>query len=142
MVNSRADKIRKIVSEAIAHRLGDIGALPEVAQDIIRSAYQAFFTAYLEILRIKSRHEKVEFEDLENLDAEVLEYMQHFFSDYQRIFRQFNVLNRQARTILTINREKYPQEYQEHLKALLSDNHEFNNESIFKEILQLAQTDH
>jgi hypothetical protein len=25
---------------------------------------------------------------------------------------------------------------------LLSDNHEFNNESIFKEILQLAQTDH
>jgi uracil DNA glycosylase len=91
---------------------------------------------------MKSRHEEVKYESIENLDAEVLQYMQHFFSDYQHIFRQFNVLNRKVRAILAIDQDRYPEEYQAHLKSLLSDNHDFNDESILKKIIELPWTNH
>jgi hypothetical protein len=142
MDNLSADKIHTIVSEAIVCQLGNIEALPKSAQVKITSIYKVFFTAYLDIFRMKSRHEEVKYESIENLDAEVLQYMQHFFSDYQHIFRQFNVLNRKVRAILAIDQDRYPEEYQAHLKSLLSDNHDFNDESILKKIIELPWTNH
>jgi hypothetical protein len=126
-----------VVSEAIAFRLGDISGLPEIAKAKIKSVYQTFFSAYLEIFRLKRSDKGVESPDLENLDADVLAYMRHFFSDYQHIYRQFDALNWRMQAIQRIDQKKFPQEFQAHIKDLISDTRHFDDESVLNEIKEI-----
>ena len=108
-------------SEAITSHLGDISALPEAVQSKFRGVYHAFFTAYLGICQLKRPQMTVEREDVNDLDPEVLDCMQHCFSDYQHLFRQFEVLNRQVRALLPIDGERFPMAYQAYVDDLLCD---------------------
>ena len=66
--------------------------------------------------------------------------MQHCFSDYQHLFRQFEVLNRRVRALLPIDGERFPFEFQAYVDALLSDRPVFPSESILEEILETSQS--
>ena len=127
-------------SEAITSHLGDISALPEAVQSKVQSVYHAFFTAYLGICRLKRPQMTVEREVVNDLDPEVLDCMQHCFSDYQHLFRQFEVLNRRVRALLPIDGERFPFEFQACVDDLLSDRPVFPSESILEEILETSQS--
>jgi hypothetical protein len=132
--------IHALVSEAITSRLGDISALPQAVQSKVQSVYHAFFTAYLGICRLKSPQTTVERVDVNDLDPEVLDCMQHCFSDYQHLFRQFEVLNRRVRALLPIDGERFSFEFQAYVDDLLSDRPHFPSESILEEILETSQS--
>ena len=132
--------IHALVSEAITSRLGDISALPQAVQSKVQSVYHAFFTAYLGICRLKSPQTTVERVDVNDLDPEVLAHMQHCFSDYQHLFRQFEVLNRRVRALLPIDGARFPFEFQAYVDDLLSDRPVFPSESILEEILETSQS--
>ena len=121
MSDRETKSIQAVVSEAITSRLGDISGLPQAVQSEIQSVYHAFFTAYLGICRLKSPQTTVERVDVNDLDPEVLAHMQHCFSDYQHLFRQFEVLNRRVRALLPIDGERFPMEYQASVDDLLCD---------------------
>ena len=138
MSDREIKSIHALVSEAITSHLGDISALPQAVQSKVQSVYHAFFTAYLGICRLKRPQTTVEREDVNDLDPEVLDCMQHCFSDYQHLFRQFEVLNRRVRALLPIDRERFPVEFQAHVDDLLSDRPVFPSESILEEILETS----
>jgi hypothetical protein len=139
MIDRETKSIHAVASEAITSHLGDIGALPEAVQSKVQSVYHAFFTAYLGICQLKRPPMTVEREDVNDPDPEVLDYMQHCFSDYQHLFRQFEVLNRRVRALLPIDRERLPFEFQAYVEDLLSDRPVFPSESILEEILETSQ---
>jgi len=138
MSDCETKSIQAVVSEAITHHLGDISALPEAVQSKIQSVYHAFFTAYLGICQLKRPQMTVEREDVNDLDPEVLDCMQHCFSDYQHLFRQFEVLNRRVRALLPIDGARFPFEFQAYVDDLLSDRPVFPSESILEEILETS----
>lgn len=82
----------------------------------------------------------VEREAVNDLEPEVLDCMQHCFSDYQHLFCQFEVLNRRVRALLPIDGERLPLEFQACVDDLLSDLPVFPSESILEEILETSQS--
>jgi hypothetical protein len=140
MSDRETKRIHALVSETIISFLGDISALPQAVQSKVQSVYHAFFTAYLGICRLKRPRMTVETEIVNDLDPEVLDCMQHCFSDYQHLFRQFEVLNPRVRALLPIDGERYPLEFQASVDDLLSDRPVFPSESILEEILETTQS--
>ena len=138
MSDRETKSIHAVVSEAITIHLGDISELPEAVQSKVRSVYHAFFTDYLGICQLKRPQMTVEREDVNDLDPEVLDCMQHCFSDYQHLFRQFEVLNRRVRALLPIDGARFPSEFQTCVDDLLSDHPVFPSESILEEILETS----
>lgn len=139
-MSDRETKIHSLVSEAITSHLGDISALPQAVQSKVQSVYHVFFTAYLGICQLKRPQMTVEREVVNDLDSEVLDCMQHCFSDYQHLFRQFEALNGRVRALLPIDVEKFPFEFQAYVDDLLSDRPVFPSESILEEILETSQS--
>ena len=139
MSDLETKSIHALVSDVIISHLGDISALPEAVQSKVESVYHAFITAYLGICRLKRPQMTVEREVVNDLDPEVLDCMQHCFSDYQHLFRQFEVLNGRVRALLPIDRERFPVEFQACVDDLLSDLPIFPSESILEEILETSQ---
>ena len=131
----KPDNLNALISRAINVRLGNIDTLPVVAQSKIRETYTAFYTAYTRILGLKQRPENLEGLYRGEFDPEIIEYMQHFFSDYQNIYRQFTALNQHARALLQTDPDKSPTRFQELLQVLVSGTDNFSNGSILDEIL-------
>lgn len=121
MSDPETKSIQAVVSEAITSHLGDISALPQAVQSKVESVYHAFFTSYLGICQMKRPQMTAERVDVNELHPEVLDCMQHCFSDYQHLFRQFEVFNRQVRALLPIDGERFPMEYQAYVDDLLSN---------------------
>jgi hypothetical protein len=140
MSDRETKSIHGLVSEAITSHLGDISVLPQTVQSKVESVYHAFFTSYLGICQQKRPQMTVERVDVNDLDPEVLDCMQHCFSDYQHLFRQFEVLNRRVRALLPIDRERFPFEFETCVDDLLSDHPVFPSESILEEILETSQS--
>jgi len=140
MIDRETKSIHALVSEAITSHLGDISALPQAVQSKVQSVYHAFFTAYLGICRLKRPQMTVGRKVFNDLDPEALDCMQHCFSDYQHLFRQFEVLNRRVRALLAIDGERFPFEFQACVGDLLSDLPVFHSESILEEILETSQS--
>jgi hypothetical protein len=140
MSDRKTKSIQAVVSEAITGHLGDISALPQAVQSKVQSVYSAFFTGYLGICRLKRPQMTVEREAVKDLEPEVVDCMQHCFSDYQHLFRQFEVLNRRVLALLHIDGERFPSEFQACLDELLSDRPVFSSESILEEILEASQS--
>lgn len=140
MSDREIQSIHSLVSKAIISHLGDISALPEAVQSRVRSVYREFLPAYLGICRLKRPQMALEREVVDDLDPEVLDCMQHCFSDYQHLFRQFEVLNRRVQALLHIDGERFPHEFQACVGDLLSDRPDFPTESILEDILGTDQS--
>lgn len=140
MSDRETKSIHALASEAITGHLGDISGLPQAVQSKVQSDYCEFLTAYLGIFRLKSPQMTVEIEVVDDLDPEILDCMQHCFSDYQHLFRQFEVLNRRAQALLYIDGERFPFEFQACVDDLLSDLPVFPSESVLEEILETTQS--
>jgi hypothetical protein len=140
MSDREIESIQALVSEAITSHLGDISALPQAVQSKVQRLYHAFFAAYLGICRLTRPQMTVEKEVVDNLDPEVLDCMQHCLSDYQHLFRQFEVLNGRVRALLHIDGDRFPYEFQACVDYLLSDSPVFPSESILEEILETSQS--
>lgn len=140
MSDRETKSIDALVSVAITSHLGDINALPQAVQSKVQGVYREFFTAYLGVSRLKRPQMTVEREVVSDLDPEILDGMQHCFSDYQHLFRQFEVLNRRVRALLAIDGERFPFEFQAYVDDLLSDRPVFPSESILEEVLEPSQS--
>lgn len=137
MNDNNYTNIDTVVDNAIKERLGDINGLPDSARQKIRQDYRVFFEAYLKIADLKktSQHINTEKRDAAGFDPDIIEYMQHFFSDYQNIYRDFKSANRHARALIQIDRNKHPQDFESQLNALISGKNDFTEESVMEEIL-------
>lgn len=130
-----SEDIDAIVVNAIAFRLGNIDSLPEIARSKIGSVYRAFYIAYLDIAKLKGVPSDVlRYADL---DLEIIEYMQHFFSDYQHLYREFIALNYYARTLMEIDRHRNPESFKEGLNTLVAGTCEPGSEPILEGLLTL-----
>ena len=123
------------LTRAIESDLGPIDDLPEKAKSRIYAVYRDFYSAYHAIAKLKGY--KNHATDLlePGFDSEILEYMQHFFSDYQTIYREFRQLRRNAKELLTVDRQVYPARYRELIDMLFTGQDPFQNQKVFEEIL-------
>ena len=121
MIDDQHEGITLIVTEAIASLLGDISELPEASRARIRDIYTAFFSAYFDIARLKGFRRFAALRDPRKLDPEIVEYMRHFFSDYQHIYREFNDLNRRVVALLEMDRERFPARFERQAEQLVAN---------------------
>jgi hypothetical protein len=128
--------VDSLISEAVVKRLGDIRKLPESAQKRILRVYKSFFNAYLDICSLKGRSPVPGQWDPTRLDPEILEYMRHFFSDYQHILREWYTLERHADALMQIDPETSPAAFDNRLAFLVSDDQDNGESLILDKILE------
>ena len=133
--------IDSIVTAAIALYLGDVSSLPRAAKNSIFEVYRAFFTAYLNIGRVKGISENEVLEKIAEMDEDLVNYMQHFFSDYQDIYRGFIDLNRNAKELMQIDGIRHPKQFNEQVVNLLAGRKLFNGKHVFNQLHLNLQTD-
>jgi len=126
--------VDSIVKQAIAEYLGDISSFPSTVRYKIIEVYQEFFTAYLNLGRIKGISENEAMHKIAELDQDLIDYMQHFFSDYQDLYRSFVGLNRHAKELLLINRIRHPKKYDEKVDDLIAGRKQFNDDFVFNQL--------
>jgi len=126
--------VDSIVKQAIAEYLGDISSFPSTVRYKIIEVYQEFFTAYLNLGRIKGISENEAMDKIAELDQDLIDYMQHFFSDYQDLYRSFVGLNRHAKELLLINRIRHPKKYDEKVDDLIAGRKQFNDDFVFNQL--------
>jgi hypothetical protein len=136
MNNMDRENIGTIIPAAIDFHLGNITNLPESAQVKIRNSYKVFYSAYLNIAKLKGLPENTATDDLIELDDELIEYMRHFFSDYQPIYREFVSLNRQVRELMQIDQQHNPQRFKERLNTLVTGKDTEDSDMILKTLLK------
>ena len=126
------------LTRAIENDLGPIEDLPEKAKSKIWAVYRAFYNAYHEIAKLKGskKHDTDLFES--GLDNEILEYMKHFFSDYQTIYRQFKQMRRNAKELLSVDRQVYPARYRELIDSLYTGRDPSQNQKVLEVIGQVG----
>jgi len=110
----------EFLSKAIEHHIGDIRIIPAIAKGEIRRVYRDFFSAYHKIAMQAPMRTDADILKGYRLNPEVIEYMQHFFSDYQGLYREFALLNKNARALLKIDRDADPAGFREQLELLLA----------------------
>ncbi len=140
-IRATKKNIDPIVTAAIDAHLGGISSLPSDAKSKIIEVYRTFFTAYLYIGRVKGFSEDQILDHISDLDQDLIEYMQHFFSDYQDLYRSFINLNRLARELLQIDSIKYPKQFDDQVKALISGEKQFSDALVFDQLLSIHDTD-
>ena len=133
--------IDSIVTAAIELYLGDISLIPRAVKNRIFEVYQAFFAAYLNIGRIKGISENEALENIAEMDEDLINYMRHFFSDYQDLYRGFMDLNRHAKELMQIDSIKHPRQFNEQVDNLLSGRNLFNDDHVFNQLRLYLQTD-
>ncbi len=126
-----------VVEDAIKARLGNIDGLPDAARQKIRQVYQAFYDAYLKIADFKkaSASKDTGKTDAIGFDPDIIEYMQHFFSDYQSIYRDFKFTNHYARALIQAEQNKNSESFERQLNALISGKNDFTEASVMDKIL-------
>lgn len=108
------------LKKAIDHHIGDIQNLPAPAQAKIRRVYREFFSAYHKIAMQAQMHTNTDNLEDYRLDPEIVEYMQHFFSDYQGLYHDFTLLNTNTEALLAIDRDVDPAGFRERLDLLMA----------------------
>ena len=131
-----AHNIEAVADEAIEKLIGDISNLPDSAKSKIHQVYQTFYDAYLKIGELKQSLPNSEDWDATEFDPEIIEYMQHFFSDYQNIYRDFQAVNRHAKTLIKIDPNNNPEEFKLRINALLLGKSDFTEQFVMEEILK------
>jgi hypothetical protein len=133
--------IDAIVTEAISAYLGDISSLPRTVQSRIVDVYRDFFTAYVNIGRVKGISENDILEKMTEMDEDLINYMRHFFSDYQDLFRGFSDVNRHAKALMQIDGIRHPKKFNERADQLLAGRNPFNDDSVFNQLRLNLQAD-
>ena len=129
--------LNTVVDDAIKTDIGDISGLPAAAREKIYEAYMAFYDAYLKIADLKRSSVETDIRkiDAAGFDPDIIEYMQHFFSDYQNIYREFKSTGRCARALLQADQNKYPESYKQQLDALISGQPSATGTAVMDKIL-------
>ena len=133
--------IESIVRAAIAIYLGDISSLPRAVKNRIFEVYRAFFMAYLNIGRVKGISENDVLDKITEMDEDLIHYMQHFFSDYQDIYRGFIDLNRNAKELMQIDSIIHVKQFNEQVDNLLAGRKLFTDEHVFNQLHVNLQMD-
>ena len=76
--------------------------------------------AYLNIGRVKGISENEVLDKITEMDEDLIHYMQHFFSDYQDIYRGFIDLNRNAKELMQIDSIIHAKQFNEQADNLLA----------------------
>ena len=125
----------EFLSRAIDYHIGEVGNLPASAQDEIRRVYRDFFSAYHKIAMQAPIRADADILEEYRLNPEVIEYMQHFFSDYQGLYREFTLLNRNAGALLKIVREADPAGFREQLELMLAGKMDVAEREVLTELM-------
>ncbi len=112
----------RLIDNMIKSEIGDIEQLPQQVVSRIRDVYTEFVPVYVEMIRIKKNH-PIGWQPTDlTADAEMLEDMLHFFSDYQHITRAYKRLNRHVKGLLALDKQAYPHRYDECVENIVSGN--------------------
>ena len=114
------ETLQRIVEGAIQSEIGRIDALPREVADLVRNVYGEFMPVYIEMIRTRDNHPQEWQPQVLVIDPEVVDDLQHFFSDYQRLSRRFKQINRQVKNLLKMDRRADPRRFQECVAEILS----------------------
>jgi hypothetical protein len=117
---ARDQSLRRLIDSAIESEFGDIDRLPARVAARVREAYTEFMPIYIEMIRIREKHPQGWQPAQVAIDADMLEDMRHFFSDYQHITRDFMRVNRQVNVLIALDRQKDPHRYDEWVQKIVS----------------------
>ena len=112
--------LEKFCNTAIEQRLGDISGLPEELVAHIRKVYREFITGYLNMLRQREKKPADWNPESLSIDAELIDGMRHFFSDYQHITRAFYRLNQKMDRLWEIDKVNQFTLYQHTIDDILN----------------------
>jgi hypothetical protein len=112
--------MQQLIESAIKSEIGDIDQLPRSVAARVRDVYGKFIPIYTEMIRIRGNHDRDRRPAILPIDPIMVEDMLHFFSDYQHLTRAFKRLNREVKTLLTMDRHREPHRYDELAERFLS----------------------
>jgi Lhr-like helicase len=112
--------MNQLIKNIIKSEIGATEKLPLEAMNRIKEVYSRFIPAYVEIMRVKGGHPPSWRPETLTIDAEIVEDMMHFFSDYQHIAREFKAINHKVIALLGMDRRKNPKKYNEWLNHIIS----------------------
>jgi hypothetical protein len=110
-----------IAMAALEQQVGLVSPLPQELLDRIFSVYKDFFSGYLNFLRQRERKPYDWIPQEVTVDAELVDEMRHFFSDYQHIVKRYGHVNRKLAELKKIDRVRQPQVYDLAVNAILED---------------------
>ena len=112
--------MQRLIKNIINSAFGPTEQLPLEVLNRIQEVYTRFIPAYVEIIRIKENLPSSWQPERLSIDAEIVEDMMHFFSDYQHIARDFKTVNDRVNALLRLDRQKNPKQYDEWLDHIVS----------------------
>jgi hypothetical protein len=77
----------------------------------------------------------------QDMDEDLINYMRHFFSDYQDLFRSFSDVNHHAKALMQIDGIRHPKKFNERADQLLAGRNPFNDNSVFNQLRSNLQAD-
>ena len=119
-VSNHQDKaLKKLCTEAVDLRLGDISGLPQELTEYIFRVYNEFIASYLNMLRQQENKPANWMPASLSIDTELVVGMRHFFSDYQHITREFDRLNQKMDRLQKIDKDHQFNLYQHTIDDIL-----------------------
>ena len=112
--------MQQLIERAIKSEIGNIDQLPDAVAARVRDVYGEFMPVYTEMIRIKGHQHRDRRPAILPLDYDMVEDMQHFFSDYQHLTRAFKRLNREVKTLLALDKQSEPHRYDELAESIVS----------------------
>jgi len=125
--------MQQLIESAIKTEIGDIDQLPDAVAARVRDVYGEFMPVYTEMIRIKGNQHRDRQPAMLPIDPDMVEDMLHFFSDYQHLTRAFKRLNREVKTLLSLDRHSEPHRYDELAESIVSGG---DRRSLMKSIIE------
>jgi hypothetical protein len=131
---TEGQSMQQLIERAIKSEIGDIDQLPDAVAARVRDVYGEFMPVYTEMIRVKGNQHRNRRPAMLPIDPDMVEDMLHFFSDYQHLTRAFKRLNREVKTLLTLDRHSEPHRCDELAESIVSGNDD--RRSLMKSILE------
>ena len=125
--------MQQLIERAIKSEIGNIDQLPDAVAARVRDVYGEFMPVYTEMIRIKGNQHGDRRPAILPIDPDMVEDMLHFFSDYQHLTRAFKRLNREVKTLLSLDRHSEPHRYDELAESIVSGG---DRRSLMKSIIE------
>ena len=125
--------MQQLIERAIKSEIGNIDQLPDAVSARVRDVYGEFMPVYTEMIRIKGNQHRDRRPAILPIDPDMVEDMLHFFSDYQHLTRAFKRLNREVKTLLSLDRHSEPHRYDELAESIVSGG---DRRSLMKSIIE------
>jgi hypothetical protein len=111
-LNNPDSALENLCNSAIERRLGDISGLPTELVEYVLKVYHKFVPCYLNMLRQRDNKPAGWTPETLSIDPELTEGMQHFFSDYQHITKEFCRVNQNMDRLREIDNDSQHNLYQ------------------------------